>query len=113
MRRGPDSGRDRKRHSTRARRTCAAHAADGRAHRTRHQRRRHVMKIGLCGTGRMGGAIVLRLLEVGHDVTVWNRDMSKTKPLVEAGAKAATTPAALAQGNEVVITMLLDAAAIE
>jgi 3-hydroxyisobutyrate dehydrogenase len=52
------------------------------------------MKIGLCGTGRMGAAIVLRLLEVGHNVTVWNRDMSKTKPLVEAGAKPAATPAA-------------------
>ncbi|MDB5546099.1 MAG: NAD(P)-dependent oxidoreductase [Hyphomicrobiales bacterium] len=71
------------------------------------------MKIGLCGTGRMGGAIVLRLLETGHDVTVWNRDMAKTAPLVEAGAKAAPTPSALAQGTEVVISMLLNADAIE
>jgi 3-hydroxyisobutyrate dehydrogenase len=71
------------------------------------------MKIGLCGTGRMGAAIVLRLIETGHDVTVWNRDMSKTKPLVEAGAKPASAPAALAQGSEVVLSMLLNADAIE
>ena len=31
------------------------------------------MKIGIAGTGRMGAAIALRLMDVGHDVTVWNR----------------------------------------
>ena len=71
------------------------------------------MKVGLCGTGRMGSALVLRLLETGHDVTVWNRDMSKTAPLVEAGAKTAPSPAAVAQVSEVVISMLLNADAIE
>jgi 3-hydroxyisobutyrate dehydrogenase-like beta-hydroxyacid dehydrogenase len=29
------------------------------------------MKIGIAGTGRMGTAIALRLLEKGHEVTVW------------------------------------------
>jgi 3-hydroxyisobutyrate dehydrogenase len=71
------------------------------------------MKIGLCGTGRMGSAIVLRLLETGHEVTVWNRDARKTEPLVAAGAKAAPTAAAVAQASEIVITMLLNADAIE
>ncbi len=71
------------------------------------------MKIGICGMGRMGAAMAHRLLSVGHEVTVWNRDPKKTEPLVEAGAKKADTPAALASANEVVITMLLNAAALD
>ena len=46
------------------------------------------MKIGVCGTGRMGSAIAQRLMSVGHEVGVWNRNAAKTKPLVDAGAKA-------------------------
>ena len=45
------------------------------------------MKIGVCGTGRMGSAIAQRLMSVGHEVAVWNRNSVKTKPLVDAGAK--------------------------
>ena len=36
------------------------------------------MKIGIAGTGRMGTAIALRLLDKGHEVTVWNRTRDKT-----------------------------------
>ena len=71
------------------------------------------MKIGICGTGRMGAAMALRLVAVGHDVVVWNRDAAKTAPLVEAGAKRADTPAALASSCEAIITMLLNAAALD
>ena len=53
------------------------------------------MKIGVAGTGRMGAAIALRLMDVGHDLTVWNRTPAKTKELAAAGAKVAATPAAL------------------
>jgi 3-hydroxyisobutyrate dehydrogenase-like beta-hydroxyacid dehydrogenase len=35
------------------------------------------MKIGIAGTGRMGTAIALRLLDKGHEVTVWNRTRDK------------------------------------
>ena len=66
------------------------------------------MKIGIAGTGRMGAAMGLRLLEVGHDLTVWNRTPGKTKDLAAAGAKVAATPAALVDDVEVIITMLTD-----
>lgn len=69
------------------------------------------MKIGVCGTGRMGSAIALRLIEVGHDVAVWNRNPVKTKPLVEAGAMLSSSPAELAGACEVIISMLLNDAA--
>jgi 3-hydroxyisobutyrate dehydrogenase len=71
------------------------------------------MKIGVCGTGRMGSSIAERLLSLGHEVGVWNRDAAKTKPLMDAGANAFDSPAVLAEGCEVVIVMLLNDAATE
>ena len=47
------------------------------------------MQIGVAGVGAMGGAIAARLMEVGHQVTVWNRTAAKTAPLADAGAKVA------------------------
>ncbi len=71
------------------------------------------MKIGVAGLGAMGGNLAARLIEVGHDVTVWNRSPDKAKPLAEAGAKVAATAADLAAKCEVVITILTDGAAID
>jgi 3-hydroxyisobutyrate dehydrogenase len=71
------------------------------------------LRIGIAGTGRMGAAMALRLLDSGHDVSVWNRSTEKTKPLVDAGAKLATTARELASGAELIITMLTDAEALD
>lgn len=71
------------------------------------------MQIGVAGLGAMGGNVVLRLMEVGHQVTVWNRSPDKTKPIAAAGAKVASTPAEVAKASEAVITMLTDGAAID
>ena len=66
------------------------------------------MKIGVCGTGRMGSSIARRLMSVGHDVAVWNRNPAKTAPLTEAGARAFASPAELVENCEAVIVMLLN-----
>ena len=71
------------------------------------------MKIGVCGTGRMGAAIAQRLMAVGHQVAVWNRNQAKTRPLVDAGAKVIATPAALVDACEVIVVMLLNDVASE
>jgi 3-hydroxyisobutyrate dehydrogenase len=71
------------------------------------------MKIGVCGTGRMGSSIAQRLMSVGHEVGVWNRDSAKAKPLVDAGAKLHGSPAALVEACEAVVVMLLNDAASE
>jgi 3-hydroxyisobutyrate dehydrogenase len=71
------------------------------------------MQVGVAGLGAMGSALAVRLIEVGHQVTVWNRTAAKTKPLAGAGAKVAATPAVLAQASEAVITILTDGAAID
>src|SRR5471032_2201965 len=71
------------------------------------------MKIGVCGTGRMGSSIAQRLMAVGHEVGVWNRNPAKTRPLTEAGAKPFASPAELAEGCDAVVVMLLNDAATE
>src|SRR6185295_9390685 len=71
------------------------------------------MRVGVAGLGVMGAAVAARLMEVGHEVTVWNRTPEKIKPLSDAGAKVAATPAQLASAVEAAITMLTDAAAID
>jgi 3-hydroxyisobutyrate dehydrogenase len=71
------------------------------------------MQIGIAGIGKMGAAIAQRMMEVGHEVTVWNRSVGKLKPVTDAGAAVAATPAELATKNEAVITLLTDAAAID
>ena len=71
------------------------------------------MQIGIAGIGKMGAAIAQRLLEVGHEVAVWNRSAGKLQALRDAGASVAATPAELAKASDAVITILTDAAAID
>jgi 3-hydroxyisobutyrate dehydrogenase len=71
------------------------------------------MQIGIAGIGKMGAAVALRLIEAGHKVSVWNRSAGKLKPVTDAGAALASTPAELAKNAEAVITLLTDAAAID
>ncbi|MCM2475078.1 NAD(P)-dependent oxidoreductase [Rhizobium sp. CG5] len=61
----------------------------------------------------MGAPMARRLLAAGHQVTVWNRDVSKAQALVPDGAVVADTAAAAAKGRDIVITMLSDGKAVE
>jgi 3-hydroxyisobutyrate dehydrogenase len=70
------------------------------------------MRIGVGGMGKMGSTIARRLMSVGHDLTVWNRDPAKTAPLAAEGAAVAKTPAELANAVEMVITIVLDGPAL-
>jgi 3-hydroxyisobutyrate dehydrogenase len=69
------------------------------------------MKLGVAGIGKMGAAVAARLIEVGHDVAVWNRTPEKAKAI--AGASIAASPAELAQKSETVLSILTDAAALD
>ena len=70
-------------------------------------------KIAFLGLGQMGAPMATRLLEAGHDLTVWNRTAARTAPLERAGASAAASPSAAAAGAEVAITMLTGPDALE
>jgi 3-hydroxyisobutyrate dehydrogenase-like beta-hydroxyacid dehydrogenase len=67
------------------------------------------MRVAFLGLGIMGHAMATNLAKAGHEVTVWNRTPGK---LVE-GAGVAPTPAAAAQGAEVVWLCVSDTEAVE
>ena len=71
------------------------------------------MKVGFIGTGRMGQAMVGRLLEAKHEVGVYNRTAAKAKPLADAGAHIVGSIADAARHGDAVYTMLADDAALE
>src|ERR1700754_837815 len=59
--------------------------------------------VGWIGAGRMGYALIERLLDAGYDVSVYNRTRSKAEPLAERGAKLVDTAAQLADRDVVFI----------
>ena len=69
--------------------------------------------IAVLGLGAMGRAIAQRLLEAGHDLSVWNRTPGRDEQLVTAGATRADTPADAVRDAGVVVTMLTDPPALE
>ena len=62
-------------------------------------------RLGWVGAGRMGQALVTRLLEVGCDVAVYNRTRSKADPLAELGATIVDRPTDLAD-RDIVFTVV-------
>ncbi|WP_198246737.1 NAD(P)-dependent oxidoreductase, partial [methane-oxidizing endosymbiont of Gigantopelta aegis] len=70
-------------------------------------------KIGFIGIGLMGKPMCLRLLAAGFSVTVWNRSAAKLKPVLDAGATAATSVADLVRQSDVLLLCLADTAVVE
>jgi 3-hydroxyisobutyrate dehydrogenase-like beta-hydroxyacid dehydrogenase len=70
------------------------------------------MRVGFVGLGRMGQGMARRLLDAGHDVWVFDQFAKQAAPLTEAGAHAAGSVADLAARSEVVVTMLVEDAAV-
>jgi 3-hydroxyisobutyrate dehydrogenase-like beta-hydroxyacid dehydrogenase len=73
----------------------------------------NIVKIAFIGLGNMGSHMARNLLRAGHNVTVWNRTLSKAEALRASGAKVAKSPAESAKEVEAVITMLADDHAVE
>lgn len=66
------------------------------------------MKIAFLGLGAMGSRMAARLFAASHEVTVWNRSEARATP---EGTVRASTPAAAAEGADLVISMVRDDAA--
>lgn len=62
--------------------------------------------IGFIGTGNMGGPLIERLLDAGHQVQVHDVDPQRAQASVARGATWRGTPASCAAGCEIVVTCL-------
>jgi len=72
-----------------------------------------MVKIGIIGTGMLGEAVGLHLLNSGYSVSVYNRTKSKTKNLEEKGAHVAELPSGVAESSDLIITCVKDADAVK
>lgn len=68
-------------------------------------------RVAFLGLGRMGLGMAGRLLDHGHELTVYNRTASRAATLVARGARACTSPRDAATGAEVIFAMVADDAA--
>ncbi len=71
------------------------------------------MNVGIIGTGLLGSAVATRLLNTGHNVTIYNRTLEKTKPLEVLGAHVTESPKKVAERSDLVITIVKDLDAVE
>jgi len=64
------------------------------------------MQLGFIGLGTMGRPMALNLMRGGHGMFVYARRPASAQPLVDDGATACASPAAVAERSEVVFTMV-------
>ena len=70
-------------------------------------------RLGIIGTGMLGEAVGLHLLESGYMVSVFNRTKSKTENLAKKGAVVVDTPKDVAVNSDLVITVVKDADSVK
>jgi 3-hydroxyisobutyrate dehydrogenase len=64
------------------------------------------MRIGFIGLGNMGGPMALNLIKAGHTLIVNDVRREAAAPHLERGATWASSPRAVAQGSELILTSL-------
>jgi 3-hydroxyisobutyrate dehydrogenase len=69
--------------------------------------------VALLGTGTMGAGMARNIAAAGLPLRVWNRTPERARPLTDAGATVAESPAGAVRGADVVVTMLFDADSVE
>ena len=63
-------------------------------------------KIGWVGTGVMGRWMCQHVMDLGYQMTVYNRTKAKADPLVDDGATWANSPQAVAKNSDVIFTIV-------
>jgi 3-hydroxyisobutyrate dehydrogenase len=71
------------------------------------------MKIGIIGIGMLGEAVALNLLNLGYDISVYNRTKGKIIEIEKKGAKVMDSPKTMAENVELIIIIVKDAAAVK
>lgn len=62
--------------------------------------------VGWIGTGVMGRSMCSHILKAGYPVRVFNRTPEKARPLVEMGATLCSTPREVAEGSDIVFSIV-------
>jgi len=62
--------------------------------------------LGFVGIGRMGGPMATRLLDAGHQVSVFDRSEAALAPVVARGGRRAASAAEVASRAEIVLASL-------
>jgi 3-hydroxyisobutyrate dehydrogenase and related be ta-hydroxyacid dehydrogenases len=70
------------------------------------------MKIGIIGIGMLGEAVAENLLNLGYDISVYNRTIEKTRGVEIKGATVMSSPKAVAENTELVIIIVKDTIAV-
>lgn len=70
-------------------------------------------RLGFIGIGLMGEAMVLRLLERGRTVAVWNREPDRCARVAAAGAQPMPDPRSVSEASDIVLMCVLDGPAVE
>tara|TARA_B110000014_G_C20076286_1_gene561799 strand:+ start:455 stop:1330 length:876 start_codon:yes stop_codon:yes gene_type:complete len=71
-----------------------------------------MIKIGIVGTGMLGEAVGLHLLDVGYEVFAYNRTKEKTNKLEHKGARIFESPKQVAENSDLIIIIVKDANAV-
>jgi 3-hydroxyisobutyrate dehydrogenase len=71
------------------------------------------VKIAYFGTGLLGAGFVRHMIELGHDVNVWNRSAGKARALAADGARAFERPEDAVRGAEQLHLTLADDASVD
>ena len=69
-------------------------------------------KVGIIGTGMLGEAVGLHLLDLKYELIVYNRTKDKVENLVKHGAISVDTPKNVAERSDIIITVVKDASAV-
>jgi 3-hydroxyisobutyrate dehydrogenase len=64
--------------------------------------------VAFIGLGAMGSRMAMNLHAAAFELSVWNRDRTKTKSFSDLGVKTAQSPAAAARGADFVVSMVAD-----
>ena len=70
-------------------------------------------RVGIIGTGMLGSAVGMHLLDSGFELTAYNRTKSKTDELAKKGARVVDFPKDVAKSSDVVITIVKNADAVK
>jgi 3-hydroxyisobutyrate dehydrogenase-like beta-hydroxyacid dehydrogenase len=71
------------------------------------------MRIGMIGLGLMGSRMAIRLLNTGHQISVYNRDMVKARPFAKTSAMILKTPRDVALNCDFILICVTDFDAVK